>query len=426
MNNISIAKYIRSAFMAIFFLSGAAGADNQQDVIPASYFGLHIHRAVLPQPWLPHGKKITRWPRVQFGSWRLWDAYVAWPSLEPEQGKWSFATLDKYVSMAAARNVDIVLPLGLTPTWAAARPDEPSGYRPGNASEPKDIELWRNYVQTVASRYKGQIHYYELWNEVNVKTFFSGDQEHMLEMAKVAYQTLKAIDSNNVLVAPSVVGNNVKWLDDYFAMGGGQYADVISYHFYVPQKSPEAMLPRVRELQAVMKKYHVDTKPLWNTETGWAITNLRNIPPVGSAAKDWLKLDDRQSSAYVARALIVGWYAGISRFYWYAWDNIDMGLIQPDTKALKPAAIAYGVVAKWLTDSILGECGISHNIWLCELTRGNGTKAKLIWNGSDQATDWHPPSDWRVVSIESLSGTTNNYQDGSINIDLAPVLLNLQ
>src|SRR5690242_2605874 len=68
--------------------------------IPLTYFGLHIHRVAQTQPWYPYGDKITPWPSIKFGSWRLWDAYVGWPSLEPERGKWNFQTLDKYVSLA--------------------------------------------------------------------------------------------------------------------------------------------------------------------------------------------------------------------------------------------------------------------------------------------------------------------------------------
>ena len=80
---------------------------------------MHIHGMVVPRPGL---KEPTPWPSVPFGAWRLWDAYVGWPQLEPKQGTWNFSTLDKYVALAEAHNVEILLPLGLTPEWASARP----------------------------------------------------------------------------------------------------------------------------------------------------------------------------------------------------------------------------------------------------------------------------------------------------------------
>ncbi len=75
-----------------------------------------------------YGDKITPWPSIKFGSWRLWDAYVAWPSLEPERGKWNFQTMDKYVALAERAGIDLVLPLGFSPTWASTRPmNRPTG-----------------------------------------------------------------------------------------------------------------------------------------------------------------------------------------------------------------------------------------------------------------------------------------------------------
>ena len=98
--------------------SWAQATRSSTDRIPDSYFGLHVHRIVQTQPWYPKGDKITPWPPIKFGSWRLWDAYVAWPNLEPERGKWNFQTLDRYVDLAEKAGIDLVLPLGLSPAWA--------------------------------------------------------------------------------------------------------------------------------------------------------------------------------------------------------------------------------------------------------------------------------------------------------------------
>ena len=75
------------------------------EAIPLSFFGLHIHHLTEPTPW----------PRVSFGSWRLWDAYVAWPNVEPQKGQWDFSHLDRDISLAESHGVEILLPLGLTP-----------------------------------------------------------------------------------------------------------------------------------------------------------------------------------------------------------------------------------------------------------------------------------------------------------------------
>ena len=111
-------RLILNVIMSIAALLGAAlppaswaqATRSSTDRIPDSYFGLHVQRIVQTQPWYTHGDKITPWPSIKYGSWRLWDAYVAWPNLEPERGKWNFKTLDRYVDLAEKAGIDLVLP----------------------------------------------------------------------------------------------------------------------------------------------------------------------------------------------------------------------------------------------------------------------------------------------------------------------------
>lgn len=395
--------------------------------VPQTYFGMHIHRAVQPPSKKGAGSQFSEWPQVKFGTWRLWDAYVAWPNLEPKKSEWQFATLDKYVAMANLAGVELLLPLGLSPGWASARPNEPSSYKPGNAAEAYNLDDWRNYVRTVATRYKGRINTYQIWNEANYKHFYSGDTEKMVQMTRIAYETLKQIDPKIIVVSPSVAGegNHTKWLNNYLAKGGGQYADVISYHFYVPKSRPEAMLPLIRDVQNIMKKHHVGHKPLWNTETGWWIKNRMKTVRVGAAGSDWLELDERLAAAYVARALILGWSAGVSRFYWYAWDNTDMGLIDATDETVKPAGLAYARMEKWMMGSVLSGCSQTRRLWTCELRDAQGRQAHIVWHeeGGDQA--WSIPPAWGARESEALDGQIVKLSGGRITISLgqAPVLI---
>ncbi|NWG38566.1 MAG: beta-galactosidase [Hydrogenophilaceae bacterium] len=390
-----------------------------------TYFGMHLHRAVVPQPWLPDGERLTPWPEAKFGSWRLWDAYVAWPNLEPQKGKWQFATLDKYVAMAQLAGVEVLLPLGLSPPWASARPSETSSYKPGNAAEPRDIEDWRNYVRTVATRYKGRIRAYEIWNEPNLKGFYTGTPEKLLELSRVAYETLKAVDPAITIVSPAVTGDgrHPEWLDHYLALGGGQYADVIAYHFYVPRQAPEAMLPVIAKVQHIMRKHNQDHKPLWNTETGWRIANKTITQRIGAAGENWSNLDDAQAAAYVARALVLGWAAGVQRFYWYAWDNVDMGLIDPADKSLKPAGAAYGRVREWMLGATFAGCNEDGSLWVCTLIRADGKPARIVWRTGGEAL-WQVPAAWQALTLETLAGDVRTF-DGQQVVMLGqfPVLV---
>jgi hypothetical protein len=415
--------FVVAALSISGWLPAVAKAADLTRPIPLEYFGLHIHRMVHAQPWSPHGKKTTAWPGIRFGSWRLWDAYVAWPNLEPERGQWDFKTLDQYVALADKAGVDLVLPLGLSPKWASVRPNEHSKYQPGNAAEPENMEDWRNYVRTVGLRYKGRIKNYELWNEVNLPGFYSGSKEKLIELARVAYEILKGIDPNIVFASPSVTGSgNHVWLDEYLDKGGKKYLDVVSYHFYAPKSSPEAMLPIIEEVKGVMRKHGLENKQLWNTETGWWMTNKNKTKRTGAVEANWRELGEKRAAIYVAQSLILSRSAGISRFYWYAWDNTNMGLIEPGSQELKPAAFAYDKVVDWLVNAKLQRCEPAGTVWICPLTTASATRAWLLWN-DDGVRDWAIPAEWHIESGETLDGGSITLNGRTIQLDEAPMLL---
>jgi len=384
------------------------------DSIPATLFGMHMHYA----------DTTTTWPAATFGIWRLWDAWVGWPWLEPNKGEWNFAKLDQYVAMAESKNVGIVLPLGLTPTWASARPTEFSPYHiPGAAAEPANIADWKNYVRTVATRYKGRIHYYELWNEVNIKDFYSGSPEQMVVLAREMQSILKEIDPSVTIISPSCTGIGLAWFDQYIAKGGADYADIIGYHFYVSPNAPESMLDLINKVKSILSKYNYSSKKIWNTEAGWYIQNSTNTvsPGVGSFSK---VISSEEASAYIARSYVLNWASGIDNFSWYAWDNSNMGLLESDNMTEKTAASAYVQTYKWLVGAKMISCGKnSQGIWVSQIVDANNLKKWIIWN-ADSSANFQFPEEWRVTKQVNLSGAVINMSGtSSTTVGPAPIML---
>ena len=388
--------------------------------IPSAFFGMHIHHMVsgAPQP--------TPWPAIPFGSWRFWDAYAAWPNLEPEKGKWNFQFTDKYVDAAEAHHVQVLFPIALSPAWASARPQEKSAYSPGNAAEPKDINDWRNYVRTVATRYKGRVHAYEIWNEPNLKGFYSGSTAQLVQLASVAYQTLKEIDQENIICSPAFTGaSGLPLFDQYLQAGGGKYADVIGYHLYVNPAPPEDMVPLTQQVEAVMSKHGVRNKQLWDTETGWAIQNTQSeVKPAPGKGFNSVVLSLDQASAYVARTYILAWAMDVSRLYWYSWDNKIMGLTEEDGKTLKPPAHAYAEVEKWLVGARMNSCASDASwTWTSEISRDGGYHGWLVWN-PNQSLSFKIPPTWNPKLVRDLKGAQREIPPkGNIEIGPSPILL---
>ncbi|MFY9805033.1 MAG: glycosyl hydrolase [Candidatus Acidiferrales bacterium] len=356
-------------------------------------------------------RPLTPWPSVNLPEWRLWDARVTWPDIEPARGDWRFGTLDKSLQMAEEHGTGVVLTLGLTPRWASARPQEPSGYAPGYAAEPADFADWRTFVTTVATRYKGRIHVYEIWNEPNLKQFWTGSVDQLVELTRDASLIIHGIDPQAQVVSPAVTSYyGVRYLDDFLRKGGGQYVDIIGYHFYVGDQPPEAMVQVIRLVQKAMADNGVANKPLWDTEAGWFKPNPFPSEELGAA--------------YLARAYIMNWAAKVQRFYWYAWDNHKMTIqtTAADDRTLTPAGRAFGVIQKWLIGARMDFCNQDDDhSWTCQLDR-NGTHQWIVWNSAGPKTIPIPAS-WHANSITPLLEETRPWGGTTLEIGPVPILV---
>jgi hypothetical protein len=370
---------------------------------------MHIHGIDFP---MRNTKRLTPWPDVPFGAWRLHDAYVRWVDLEPRKNEFNFTHLDKYVATAQQKHVKVLLPLYASPQWASARPTEDSRTgTPGTAAEPADMEDWRNFVRTVATRYKGRIEAYEIWNEPNLTMYWTGSVKQLVDMSREAFRIIKSVDPGALLVLPACTsGNGPQFLDDFLKQGGGQYGDVIGYHFYV-SGAPEAIVDMATHVKGILRANHVD-KPVWNTESGWHDPN-----PFPS---------DELGAAYVSRALILAWAAGVSRFYWYSWDGhgwVSLEMVElADDVTKKPAAKAYASTEQWLLGAAVRSCDSTvAGEWTCELER-NGKRQWIVWNTSGAAA-FAIPAEWHATHDTLLLASKEKLKDMTIQIGLIPVLL---
>lgn len=405
MNNFSKYVFVRLTLVSLIVVSTIATTESDSyrgpsQPVDAAFFGMHVHRAA----------NGTDWPPVPFEGWRLWDVHVTWPEIEPQRGKWDFTLLDRYVQIAQEHHVSILLTLGLTPAWSSARPSEKSSYGPGNASEPTHLSDWENYVRTVAARYKGVIHNYEIWNEPNVKGTFTGDAAAMLGLSRSAYATLKSVDPTITVVSPSPTAwDGIPWLNTFLRLGGCQYADVIGYHFYVTPDAPEKVIPLIQRVKSSLRTHGCD-KPLWNTESGWAEPKHFST--------------EAEAAGYLMRTYILNWLLGVQRCYWYAWDNHNWSTLDLTSRSdsrMVPAGAAYGVIHTWLLGGVLRSCQRERSgMWICEVQRGTSTN-RIVWSDSG-SRKWQIPASWGVTTTSDWRGSTSRASE-AITVSDAPVLL---
>jgi hypothetical protein len=346
---------------------------------------------------------------------------MAWKFVEPQRGVWDFEKPDWYVQQASQHHVELMFSLGYMPVWASGAPDKDCGVGRGECSEPKDLNDWRDYIRTLATRYKGRVHYYEIWNEPNdQKMYYTGTIAGMVKLTQAASEVLKQVDPNNRVVSPSAVSlAGITWLDQFLRAGGGKYCDIIGYHFYVAPGPPEGVYNYVHKVQAVMSKNGLTITPLWNTEIGWA----------------GITIDDATQAAYLVRTLILLRAAGTGRAIWFSWGNRHVGLTlhmaEPDRQTPTSAGRAFAVLQDWMVGASVGPCladdqpepfKASHSVWTCELNR-DGKISRIVWN-PDGNTNFTVPAAWNVQRIGDLSGTFRSMQaQKQIPIDQQPLLL---
>ena len=137
--------------------------------------------------------------------YRIWDMKSAWRDVNPAPGVFDWSILDRRIAQVESWGGRPLLVLGLTPQWAALDPQagDPR-WGAGSSSIPADLQAWSTYVRAVTTRYGDRIGAYEIWNEANLKTFWSGSAADMVEMAGVAYQLIKTYSPNAIVLAPSV------------------------------------------------------------------------------------------------------------------------------------------------------------------------------------------------------------------------------
>jgi polysaccharide biosynthesis protein PslG len=371
---------------------------------PATFFGMHAHSGVLgSQPW----------PPIPMGSIRLWDTYTKWNDLEPSKGVYTWSNLDGYLALAQAHNVDVLYTFGGTAAWAASGSSTKCAYSPGSCFPPSNIQDWDEFVTAVVAHAAGKIKYWELWNEPNLIEFWAGDVPTLVTMSQHAYKIIKAAEPSAIILSPAVTDvAGGSYLNSYLSAGGLGYLDVIAFHGYPSYTSyadPEGVVTILNAVKTAMASNQISGTPIWDTEGAWGLdTNLSNNA-------------NAQGAGYLAREYIIQWSNGVSRFYWYAWNNTHTGTLWTSSGGIQPAGVAYGQLYNWIVGATTSSpCTMaSDSTWSCSLTRPGGYQGLAIWN-SATTTSYTPASQYKQYL--DLAGHTNPV-NGSVTIGYNPILL---
>ncbi|HWP17729.1 MAG TPA: glycosyl hydrolase [Burkholderiaceae bacterium] len=380
--------------------------------IPRQFFGMHLIRL----------GSHTQWPPFAPGIVRLSDTATTWKDLQPSPG-WNFSSngfrrLDFYLDFVRkrSRDTELLYVLGQTPAWASSEPERKSAYGPGHSAPPRDLELWRDYVRTMARRYAGRIRYWELWNEPDSSLFYAGPMETMVEMARIAREELKAADPDNLLISPGLTtSQGMAWLHRFLSLGGGRHVDAIGFHWYFGER-PESIAAFIDNVQTLLRQHGQEGKPLWNTEGGLNLPRPEaGRPPLNVAQQRGLTL----------RAMLTMWSRGVDAFCYYFWEGRFEGerMVAADYRTPTPAGLAYQQGAQWLLGARMtaGERDADgRHVFTFER---DGRSFRLAWS-TDGPASLDIPDEWRARRIARLDGSADDIGSAKrVELSAEPVLI---
>jgi hypothetical protein len=211
----------------------------------------------------------ARWVRI----------YVNWPGIETADNHYDAATLgefDRRVAEHTARGQKVLMVVSYSPGWASGSSDQ--------TAPPRDPGKYAEFMAAMASRYRGKVSAWELWNEPDDSIHYrNGPQPaEYAALVRAAYPAIKAADPAATVVTGGMVGNNYRFLEALYAHGVKGSFDAVGVHTDTAcltaapdfqYREPDGRIGRFaftgyREVRRSMLANGED-KPIWMTELGW-------------------------------------------------------------------------------------------------------------------------------------------------------------
>ncbi len=198
----------------------------------------------------------------------------------------AWAKYDNIVDLAQKHDIQIIARLDAPPKWAQTAP--------GDFAPPGNLDDFGDYVAAVASRYKGRITHYQIWNEPNNYPEWGElpvNPEDFTKLLCTAYRRIKEADPNAKVLAPALTPtislepgpgpgtglNDFIFLQRMYDAGAGQCFDIMSAQAYGLFSGPTDRRMRPRNVNFARPMYIRDIlvqngdagKPIWISEMNW-------------------------------------------------------------------------------------------------------------------------------------------------------------
>jgi hypothetical protein len=206
----------------------------------------------------------------------------AWSEIEPTQGEFHWEYTDWLVRAAEYYHLRVIARLDRSPTWARSATNALD-------APPSQLSDYADFVTQVATRYRGRIAAYIIWNEPNLAREWGNrapDPAEYAALLRSASARIRASDPHARIVSAGLAPTNehdANALDDrdflraFYAAGAREDFDVLGAHpygFANPPDDPRGAhagldLLRLFDLHDIMAASGDAAKPVWVTEFGY-------------------------------------------------------------------------------------------------------------------------------------------------------------
>lgn len=280
----------------------------------------------------------------------------SWQDIEGAgKGQYDWSKADRIVDQVEKYGLKLIVRISQDPDrpfWAGNPPD--------NAGH------FADFLAAVASRYKGRIHAYQVWNEPNLAREWGQkrpDPAGYARMLKSAYSAIKTIDPDATVItagmAPTGTDTNeampdIKFYEQmYQAMDGDSdgYFDMLGAHAAgfaaAPEISPDETAAKevpyggerffafrhVEDVRKVMERYGDQDKRIAILEFGWTTDDRPDSPYYWHGAG--AGIDEATKGKYLVRAY--EW----ARENWQPWIGLMVVIYMPDVTWTKETEQYY-------------------------------------------------------------------------------------
>ena len=432
--SVSTIVAVTGALGGTLAVTSSAATANQVHV-SHRLFGVHDGSSLKTVPAL--SRSFTH---LHEGSVRLWDVGVQWREIELTPHHYTWTTLDRLVSQAQAAHAEVTMVVAMTPSFYSSDPLEP----------PRNLARYREFVSALMHRYKvfngtRGITNYQVWNEANIATFWTGSMGAMARLSKIVYDVRNRVDGHARVIGPSMVTRlpyQQDWLQKYYRMRLNgtrvwRFYDALALSLYpLPRYGKRLGVPEdsIALLTEVKRKLHGDgvpaSKPIWDTEINYG---LQTGAKGGTRAA---RISTSRQAANLARTYFLNAANGVKRVFWYRydWGSLRDGgtlgntlLTRPtDPTQVTPVAKTYLRTQGWMHGTLVGHAGKrpcqrdSKGTYTCVVKDASGTR-RIYWNPFRRATVTLSAG---ARHVHGLLGGTRNVAGGSrLTVDYRPVMV---